>query len=127
VLAINQRKGDTMTDSMDYVRDLPGFDRGHPHYYKEPIIDHLLEITLQLAAEIWVNRDRQMVIEHLLATVGEVTPEAIERFEPTDEFKALQQSNRKEFTNRVFGCLYSDLPDDPRGSFVPGTINKKKA
>jgi hypothetical protein len=116
-----------MTDSMDYIRDLPGFDRGHPHYYKEPIIDHLLEITLQLAAEIWVNRDRQMVMEHLLATEGKITTEGIETFEPTDEFKELLQTNRKEFTNRVFGCLYADLTEDTGGGFVPGTINKKKA
>jgi hypothetical protein len=116
-----------MTRAMDYVRDLPGFDRGHPHYYKEPVIDHLLEITLQLAAEIWVNRDRQMVIEHLLATEGNVTPEKIEAFEPTDEFRERQQLNRKEYTNRVFGCLYADLPEDGGSSFTPGSINKKKA
>ena len=116
-----------MTDAMDYVRKLPGFDRGHPHYYKEPIIDHLLEITLQLAAEIWVNRDRQMVMEHLLKTEGKVTPEAIEQFHPTDEFRALLESNRKEFTNRVFGCLYANLPDDADGTFTPGTFNEKKA
>jgi hypothetical protein len=112
---------------MDYVRELPGFDRGHPHYYKEPIIDHLLEITLQLAAEIWVNRDRQMIMEHLLATEGKVTPERIETFEPTDEFREQLQENRKELTNRVFGCLYADLPGDADSSFIPGTTNKKKA
>ena len=116
-----------MTDAMDYVRDLPGFDRGHPHYYKEPIIDHLLEITLQLAAEIWVNRDRQMVMEHLLATQGKVTPDDIEAFRPTDEFRERLKSNRDEFTNRVFGCLYADLPNDNSGNFTPGTINRKKA
>ena len=46
-------------NSMDYVRELPGFERGHPHYFKDPMIDHLLEIVLQLGAELWVNRDRQ--------------------------------------------------------------------
>jgi hypothetical protein len=61
------------------------------------------------------------------ATEGKVTSERIERFELTDELRELLKSNRKEFTNRVFGCLYADLPGDDRGSFVPGTINKNKS
>jgi hypothetical protein len=64
---------------------------------------------------------------HLPATDGKVTPERIGPFEPTDEFREQLQENRKELTNRVFGCLYADLPGDDDGSFMPGTTNKKTA
>jgi len=64
---------------------------------------------------------------HLLATEGKVTPERIETFEPTDEFREQLQESRKELTNRVFGCLYADLPGDDDGSFMPGATSKKKA
>ena len=115
-----------MNVKLDYIRDLPGFSRGHPHYQQLPVIDHLLEIVLQLGAEIWVNRDRQFVIEHLLTTQGKVTSEMIETFEPDDAFQAMLDHERNEFTQRAFGCLYDGLDDDMKDTFVPGTINKKK-
>ena len=41
-------KDDTKMDrnTLNYVKDLPGFERGHPHYFKDPMIDHLLEIVM---------------------------------------------------------------------------------
>ena len=59
---------------LDYVKDLPGFERTNPQFFSDPMIDKLLEITLLLGGEIWTNRDRQRVMEHLLATEGVVTP-----------------------------------------------------
>ena len=47
-----------LSEGLDYVKELPGFERGHPHYFKDPMIDHLLEIVLQLGAEMWIIRDR---------------------------------------------------------------------
>ena len=38
-----------LNEGLYYVKDLPGFNRGHPHYFRDPMIDHLLEICLQLA------------------------------------------------------------------------------
>lgn len=111
----------TEKDGMDYVRELPGFERGHPHYFSDPVIDHLLEIVLQLGAEIWINRDRQMVIEHLLATEGKVTPEMIERFRPPPEFKERLREQRRSFTRRVYGSLYQGL-DGEDETFNPAMI-----
>ena len=116
-----------MNKAMDHLRELPGFERGHPHYYKDPVIDHLLEIVLQLGAEIWVNRDRQRVMEHLLASTGKVTEEMIETFEPPEQFNEMLQGERKAFTQRVYGCLYDNLDDGKNGAFVPGVISRKKA
>ena len=114
-------------DSMDYVRELPGFERGHPHYFKDPMIDHLLEIVLQLGAETWVNRDRQLVMEHLLATEGKVTPEMIEQFDPPPEFKEQLRAQRRSFTNRLYGSLYEGLDGDGDQTFNPGMLADKKS
>ncbi len=116
-----------MNDWMKALRDLPGFERGHPHYYESPVIDHLVEIVLQLGAELWVSRDRQLVTEHLLATKGKVTPEMIDNFEPDDTFREGLQTQRKAFTERVYGCLYAGLDDDKNkaSAFTPGVISKK--
>ncbi len=108
--------------NLDYVRDLAGFKRGHPHYYKDPIIDHLLEIVLQLGAEIWVNRDRQMVMEHLLETEGKVTTEMIEQFRPSPELNEQLREARNRFTQRVYSCLYEGFETKDKSAFVPGVI-----
>jgi len=111
-------------EDLEHVRELPGYDRGHPHYFKDQTLDHLLEITLLLGGEIWSDRDRQMVMEHLLATEGQVTPEMIEQFEPDKKFKEQLQKARLAFIKRVYGCLYGDSPSE-NDSALFGNITKK--
>lgn len=98
----------------EYVKDLPGFDKTQPQFFKDPMIDKLLEIVLLLGGEIWTNRDRQMVMEHLLATEGVVTPDLIETFKPDEEFEQNAEEMRLRFVDRIYGSLYSDteIPED---------------
>ena len=98
----------------EYVKDLPGFETTHPQFFKDPMLDKLLEITLLLGGEIWANRDRQMVMEHLLSTKGMVTPDLIETFKPEEDFDKRSEELRLQFVQRIFGCLYEgvDIPDD---------------
>jgi len=98
----------------EYVKDLPGFDKTQPQFFKDPMIDKLLEIVLLLGGEIWTNRDRQMVMEHLLATEGVVTPDLIETFKPDEEFEKNGEKLRLQFVNRIYGSLYADteIPED---------------
>jgi hypothetical protein len=111
-----------LSEGLENVKDLPGFERGHPHYTKDPMIDHLLEIVLQLGGEIWVSRDRQMVMEYLLATEGKVTPEMIEQFKPPPEFAAKLREERRTFTRRVYQCLYDGLPQHDEAAFLSGLV-----
>lgn len=114
-----------LNEGLDYVKDLPGFERGHPHYFREPMIDHLLEICLQLAGEIWVNRDRQIVMEHLLATKGKVTPEMIEEFKPDADLKTEMKNARRVFSERIFGSLYADLDSAGEAEFLAGVVKEE--
>ena len=93
---------------LGYVKDLPGFKKTDPQFFSDPMIDKLLEITLLLGGEIWTNRDRQMVMEHLLATEGVVTPERIETFRD-EHFAEESEKQRLQFVERIFGCLYGGL------------------
>lgn len=91
---------------LDYVKSLPGFERGHPHYFKDPMIDHLLEIVMLIGGELWVERDRRMITEHLMETEGHVTADMIEQFVPNADMTEKLKASRDSFTKRVFGCLY---------------------
>jgi hypothetical protein len=94
---------------LEYVKQLPGFTRGKPKYFNDKMHDHLLEICLHLAGEIWVNRDRQLITEHLLSNEGVVTPEMIEKFRPSKAMKESMLKARKSFTEGIFGKLYDEL------------------
>lgn len=114
-----------LNEGLDYVKDLPGFEKGHPHYFKDQMVDHLLEICLQLAGEIWVNRDRQFVMEHLLATEGKVTPEMIEQFKPDNDLKNELRDARRKFSERIFGSLYANLDDPGQTEFLAGVVKEE--
>jgi len=107
-----------LDEGLEHVRDLPGFDRGDPQYYRDPMIDRLMDIVLALGAELWVTRDRQTVMEHLLATEGKVTPELIETFVPSPEMAANQVLARKDLASRLYGDLYGRLPQAMAAEFL---------
>ncbi len=98
---------------LQYIKELPGFKTTDPQFFSDPMIDKLLEIALLLGGEIWTNRDRQMVMEHLLATEGVVTPERIETFKD-ESFEEHSEKLRLQFIQRIFGCLYGGIkvPED---------------
>lgn len=115
-----------LSEGLDYVKELPGFERGHPHYFKDPMIDHLLEIVLQLGAELWIVRDRQMVTEHLLATEGKVTPEMIETFKASPEFRDKMKEERRTYTRRLYQCLYDGIGPAGEAAFGSGLMRSRE-
>ena len=120
-----EERAKKLSEGLDYVKDLPGFERGHPHYFKDPMIDHLLEIVLQLGAEMWIIRDRQMVTEHLLATEGKVTPEMIEMFKPSPEFREKMKEERRTYTRRLYQSLYDGIGPGGEAAFVSGVLKAR--
>jgi hypothetical protein len=102
-----------LESELEYVRNLPGFEKTNPQFFSDPMIDKLLEIVLLLGGEVWTNRDRQKVMEHLLATKGVVTTELIETFRD-ERYEEESEKQRLRFIQRIFGCLYdgADVPED---------------
>jgi len=47
-----------------------------PAFFDNPAIDNLIAVTMELGAELWVQRERMRVIERLLAERGVVTADA---------------------------------------------------
>ena len=120
-----EERAKKLSEGLDYVKDLPGFERGHPHYFKDPMIDHLLESVLQLGAEMWIIRDRQMVTEYLLTTEGKVTPEMIEAFKPSPEFREKMKVERGTYTRRLYQSLYDGIGPGGEAAFVSGVLKAR--
>jgi hypothetical protein len=88
------------------IEALPGYRRTDPQYFRDPMIDRLLEIVLLLGGELWAARDRQMLMEQLLAREGRISPDLIETYRPEPELAAELERQRRAFIRRVFSCLY---------------------
>jgi hypothetical protein len=107
-----------LAKELDYVKDLPGFVRTEPQYFKDPMIDRLLEVVLMLGGELWAVRDRMMIMERLMAAHGRVTPDMIETYAPDAAFKEQSERERWDFVRRVFAGLYGQpMPEDKKNHF----------
>jgi hypothetical protein len=88
-----------------------------PAFFEEPTLDRLLAVTLELGAELWVQRERMRVVERLLGEKGVVTSAMIEQYQPDEAEIAESRAQRDAFVRRVFGAFARDgvpaTPDAP--------------
>jgi hypothetical protein len=77
----------------------------HPVYTKDPIVDALVDTVLELAGQIWINRDRQYAVEDLVAQGKTPTQDAIDTYLPSDERRAYLDAERKQFVDDIMQHL----------------------
>ncbi|GAA3737598.1 hypothetical protein [Salinactinospora qingdaonensis] len=77
------------------------------HYLDNERLDDLARMVTELASEVWILRDRTMVLEHLLAEQGTVSQEALDELRPTGELLERLHAERSAFVERVFGAVLS--------------------
>jgi hypothetical protein len=93
-------------DPRSSVRPIPS---PQPAIFDNPAIDNLIAVTLELGAELWVQRERMRIIERLLADKGVVTPELIEQYTPSPEESERSRAERDAFVQRVFGIFGREM------------------
>jgi hypothetical protein len=90
----------------DYLRQTPeggtplaGDD---PVYLRDPVLDATVRMVVELAAQVWVDRERLLTIESLLDERGVVTRDAIEHYRPGAARQAAIKAERDRFVADVF-------------------------
>lgn len=86
-----------------------------PLYLQDPVLDATVRMVVELAAQVWVERERRLVLESLLEARGVVTREAIEAFKPDAAEAALFKAERARFIEDVFKELRR-IPATPANS-----------
>ena len=71
-------------------------------------IDKLTQALLHVASELWVARDRQAVLEHLLADGGVSAPGKIDSYRPDGALAERLAAEREAFVSSVLGYLAPD-------------------
>ena len=69
-------------------------------------IDDLAAAYVSLLAEIWIVKDRQAILEQVLARHDIAAPEAVEQFEPDGKFKAQLDRERQAWVRGMVGALF---------------------
>jgi len=79
---------------------------GHrPAFFEQDGMDQMFSIVLELAAEIWVVRERVFVVEAVLQSQGIAVSEAVEAFVPDAEQQATLAAMRASMTANMFRTL----------------------
>ena len=84
----------------------------NPIYLQDPVLDATVRMVVELAAQVWVERERRLVLEALLESRGLLTREAIEHFKPDAAQAALLKAERARFIEDVFKELRR-IPAEP--------------
>jgi len=79
---------DKKSNDLEDLGKLPGFKRGNPTYFENEVIDHLISITLELGAELWVVKDRLAHVEEILSEENEISLSSLERVNHQTCFKS---------------------------------------
>ena len=74
----------------------------NPVYLRDPVLDATVRMVVELAAQLWVDRERLLTVEALLEERGLVTREAIEHYRPSEARQAVLKAERDRFVNDVF-------------------------
>ena len=78
-----------------------------PAFLPHPLLDRLVDVVLELGAELWIERDRRRVLEQLLAERGIVRTADLEAHRDTPEQRAERLRDRDAFVRRLYGSLKS--------------------
>jgi hypothetical protein len=103
-MADDKKAGPRTKVASDFIKG----DTDSAVFLGNPHIDNLMSIVIALGAEVWADRQRNRIIEHLLETKGKVTKAMIEEYVPTEEQKTAWATERDLMTKRVYSVLARD-------------------
>lgn len=75
----------------------------------EAQLDDVANALLLLSRELWVMKDRQRVLEHLLEEAGVVVPGAVADHQPEGALAEALAGERERYTRALMAALAPDI------------------
>jgi hypothetical protein len=82
--------------------DSPIVWKDRPVYLENPLLDKMMGVILELAAQVYVMKDRQAITELFLEEHNIVSRDQLDKWEPTPEQQIEIRKRRDEFMASVF-------------------------
>jgi len=80
-----------------------------PNFLNDPAIERVLSITLAVAGEVAVMRERLDTIERLMESDQKITRAAIDGFQPSMEEAQERAMWQQEYLSRIFRIVQQEL------------------
>lgn len=77
----------------------------YPVYFKEPVQDAMMNMILELSAQLWMSMDRMYALEDLLERQGIVSAADLDGYRPDAERAAALKARRERFTHDILRDL----------------------
>jgi hypothetical protein len=87
-------------------------------FFPDPNVDRVLGVVLELAAEVYVLRDRLRTVEEALERAGGISREALDRYEPSEAERAQRLAERDALIARILAPMTAQA-DSPAPPFEP--------
>lgn len=73
-----------------------------PVYLQDPVLDATVRMLVELAAQVWVERERRIALEALLVERGVMTAASLESLQPDAALQQRLKTERARFIEDVF-------------------------
>ncbi len=77
----------------------------YPVYFKDPVQDAMMNMILELSAQLWMSMDRVYALEDLLSRQGVVSFADLDGYQPDAERAAALKARRERFTHGILRDL----------------------
>jgi hypothetical protein len=82
-----------------------------PYFFDDPAVDKLLAITMAIAGELSVTRERLDTVERILGEKGMLSALEIDAWRPDEQAKQERAQMRQEYIARVLMILQNELEE----------------
>ena len=79
----------------------------YPVYFKDPVQDAMMNMILELSAQLWMSMDRLYALEDLLSRQGVVSAADLDSYRPDSDRAAALKARRERFTHDILRDLKS--------------------
>lgn len=80
-----------------------------PVFLQDPAVERVLSITMSIAAELSVTRERVDTLERVLVQRGLLKPDDVDSFLPDATAQATRHANGREYIARILRILEQDV------------------
>lgn len=102
---------------------------GRLHFFADPALDRMLNLTIMLAGEVWALRERVLTMEAIGIRQGAFSPQEIDDYEFTREQQESLAVQRRDYMENLFRVLQeakADASPKRRAPARAGTKRKRK-
>ncbi len=96
--------------NIDYIRLASNKAKGaRPYFLEDKAVERVLNITMAVAGEVAVMRERMDTIERLLEAKGILNRSEIEAFVPNDEQAEARQQWHADYISRILRIVQQEV------------------